>query len=224
MQKVHWAGQPRERVERDERIEQERHVVAFDLKIALVDLRSKGQSIQFFSVQLAARGVVHDLAVFAIAGSENLIEGLAVCIFGDGVVEFAADDEIDVQTAVQCLFGLDVPVRTNKCHSQRWVGFLDFAEQLDITVKTDGRSEEDQELVVFANLNGLVPVNFMRRGIEQAAAGDHSSRIAEPDGIPVRFNLARRGPPRTGPTVEILEARGIQEQRLHSIWHYSPSA
>ena len=42
-----------------------------------------------------------NLAVFAVAGAENLIERLAMRVIRYGVVEFATHDEIDILATVQ---------------------------------------------------------------------------------------------------------------------------
>ena len=71
-------------------MQEERHVVAFDLQIALVDIGGKRQRIQLFGVQLRPRSVVNHLAVLAVAGAQNLLERLAVRVLRHGVIEFPA--------------------------------------------------------------------------------------------------------------------------------------
>ncbi len=196
-------------VERDERIKQERHVVAFDLEVALVDIGSKRQGIEFRGVQLRLGRVVNDLSIFAVAGAENILQRLAVGVVGDGVIEFAAHDEVNVFAGVQGLIRLDVAVRTDKGNFQGRVSFLDFAQELDVAVEANSRGEQNQEFIVLANVDGLLPIDFVRGSVQQTAAGDHPGGIREPYGVPVGLNLARRGPPRTSPAVEILETRRV---------------
>src|SRR5207245_809602 len=83
-------------VEGNKRVQKEGDVVALDLQVALVDITGKGESIEFFGVKLRTRGVVNDLAVFAVADAEDVGEGLAVGVFDDGMVELAASDKVDV--------------------------------------------------------------------------------------------------------------------------------
>ena len=64
------------------------------------------------------------------------------------------------------------------------------------------------------HLDRLLDGDLVGRGVHDFAVGQHPGGIAEPDGIPVGFNLAGRGPARTGAPIETLERRGIQEQRL----------
>src|SRR2546429_6825149 len=59
-------------VKRHVGVQQERHVVAFDFQVALVNVRGERQRVQPFRVQLRTFGVVHDLSVFAVADTENL--------------------------------------------------------------------------------------------------------------------------------------------------------
>src|SRR5438132_1487019 len=75
------------------------------------------------------------------------------------------------------------------------VGFFDLADEPDVALEANRGSEENQKLIVLANLNGLLPIDFVGRSIEQPAAGNHPGRIRQPNWIPIRLNLTRRGPP-----------------------------
>jgi len=68
-----------------------------------------------------------------------------------------------------------------------------------------------------------LPVHLVWRSIQQPASGNHPRRVGQPHGIPIRLNLARRGPARASSAVEILKARRIHQQRFHYIRHSSPS-
>ncbi len=109
-------------------MQQERHVVALDLQIALVNVRRKGQRIQLFGMQLWPHRVVNDLSVFAVAGAGNLFQGLTVGIFGNRVIEFAADNEVDVFTRHQRFVRANVSVRANECNLHPRVCFFDLAD------------------------------------------------------------------------------------------------
>ena len=52
-------------VERNERMQKKRNVVILDLQVALVDVGGERERVEFFGVELRARGVVNDLAVLA---------------------------------------------------------------------------------------------------------------------------------------------------------------
>ncbi len=197
------------RIERDERMKQERDVVIFDFQIALVDVSRERERIEFFGVKLRALDVVDDFAVFAIADAEDLIERFAVREFGDGVIELTARDEVDVFAGGQRCVGLDVAVRADESDLHARIGFFNFAEKLDVGIEADRRGEEDEEFVVFADFDGLAPVDFGGRGVNEAAAGNHAGGIGEPNGIPVGLDFASRGPARACAAVEIFEARRI---------------
>ena len=80
-------------VERNERIQQERDVVAGDVQIALVDLRHPGQLVQIFDH--AAFRIVDDAAVLAEADAGQFFERLALGEIGNLIIELAAHHEID---------------------------------------------------------------------------------------------------------------------------------
>ena len=63
-------------------MQQERNVVLRDIQVALVDVGDPGQRVEI--LDLRAVGIVHDLAVLAVADAENLFERLAVGEFDDG--------------------------------------------------------------------------------------------------------------------------------------------
>src|SRR5690242_3872253 len=175
-------------------------------------------------MQLRPLRVVNNLAVFAITYAKNLAHRLPVRILHHRMVELATGHTIDVITSFLPLIWLDVPMRANKSNLHPRIHFFNLANQFDVALKTNRRGKQNQELIVFADFHRLLPVHFVRRSVEQPAPGDHPGRIGQPNRIPIRFNLSRRGPPRTGPAVEILETRRVQQQSLHRFRHSSPSA
>src|SRR5208337_4002193 len=86
-------------------------------------------------------------------------------------IKFAAHHEINVFTGIQSFVGLDMAMRSDKGHLERRIAFLDLAQKLDIACEPDRGSEQDEELVILADLDGLSPVNAMWRSIHQPAAG-----------------------------------------------------
>src|ERR1700752_2871496 len=109
---------------------------------------------------------------------------------------------------------LDVAVRTDKPDLHRWVRFLDLPEQLQIAVESHRGREQNQEFVVLANLNGLLPIDFVGRSIQEAAARDQARGIGQPYRIPIGFDLACGWPTRTRAAVKVFKTRRIQEQCL----------
>ena len=55
------------RIERNEWVQQERHIVFFDFHVFLVDVRGKGKFVQLGSLHQWPRGVVHNFAVLHVA-------------------------------------------------------------------------------------------------------------------------------------------------------------
>src|SRR4029077_1948428 len=125
-----------------------------------------------------------------------------------------ACDKVDVLAGVQGLIRLDVAVGTDEGDLKTWMRFLDLADEFYVAIETNRRGEKDQKFVLFADFDGLLPVNLVRRGVQQTAARDHTGGIREPHGIPVGIEFAGRGPTRARAAVEILETRRIQQQRL----------
>src|SRR5438552_365255 len=73
-----------------------------------------------------------------------------------------ARHKIDVRAGIQRLIGLDVSVRADESNLHARVGFLDFADELDVALKTNRGREKDQKFVVLADLDGLLPIDFVR--------------------------------------------------------------
>ena len=77
-------------------MQEKRNVVAFDGEIALINVGGKRQRIELLGLQHGTRRIVHGLAVFQIADVGDFRNGLAIGILDDGMIELAADHEIDV--------------------------------------------------------------------------------------------------------------------------------
>jgi hypothetical protein len=93
-------------VERDKRMQQERHVVLGDVEVAGVDLGRPGHLVELLRRDLRTVGIVLDDAVLVlVADAEDLVQRLAVGKLHDGEVELAAADEVDRRALVQRLVG-----------------------------------------------------------------------------------------------------------------------
>src|SRR5258708_23560107 len=99
---------------------------------SLVNVRGERQCVQLFRMELRTLGVVHDLAVLAIADAQNPAQRLPVRIFNYRMIELPARYKIDVLAGIQRLIGLDVPVRPDESNFHARVGFLDFPDELDV--------------------------------------------------------------------------------------------
>src|SRR5216684_4289082 len=150
------------RIERHERMQQKWHVIVLDLQVALVNVRGKRQRVQLFRVQLRPLRAVYDLAVLAIADTQNLAQRFAVRVFDHRMVELPARHEIDVLAGTQRLVGPDVSVRTNEGNLEAWIRFLDLADQLDVARKPYRRRKQHQEFIVLADLHRLLPIDLGR--------------------------------------------------------------
>src|SRR5262249_34163517 len=153
------------------------------------------QGVQILN--LRSVGVVHYTAVLAIRQPENLVQRLAVSVLGDGVVELLPADDVDDAVLLQRFFWQDADVRAYERNLDVRIGVLDRFGEADVAGESGRTGEQDQQLVVFAGLDGLFRRHMVGRGVQQACAGQHPRGISEPDGIPVRFDFARGRPARS---------------------------
>src|SRR5438046_5368116 len=95
-------------------------------------------------MELRTFGVVHDLSVFAVADALNFAQRLSMRVIHDRVIELPARHKVDVLAGVQCLLGLDMSMWPDEGNLQARVGFLDFADELDVALQSEheDRSEE----------------------------------------------------------------------------------
>ena len=199
-------------VEGDERVQQERNVVARDVQIALVDLGHPGQRVQIFDGRPFR--VVDHAAVLAEAHAGQLLERLALGVIGDLVIELAPHHEIDGLVRQQRLFRLDGHRRPHEGHLQLRVDVLHHLGHLHVHVKAGSGGVQHQKLELLGHLHGLLDGDLVRRRVHHFAVGQHARGIAEPHRIPVGFDFARGRPARTGAAVEAFERRRIQKSVL----------
>src|SRR5579863_3424512 len=135
-------------------MEQEGNVVARNVKIALVGFCGPGHRVQI--LDLRTIGIMNDLSIFLVADAEDLVEGLSLRELHDGVVKLAAADEVERGALIEGAVRVGGDWRPDKAYANgRIRGFDGFGEAL-VAFPSDGRSEQDQELVVLANLDGFV--------------------------------------------------------------------
>jgi hypothetical protein len=81
-------------VERDVRVQQERHVVPRHVHIALVDLGRPGHRVQVFDLRAIRIVLDHAVRIF-VADAEDFMERFAVGKLDYGVVELATADKVE---------------------------------------------------------------------------------------------------------------------------------
>ena len=197
-------------VERDVRMQQEGHVVACHVHVALVDLGRPRHCVQVFN--LRAVWVVEDLAVLLVADAEDFIQRLALGKLNYGIVELAATDKVEHRALVQSAIRVGGHRRADERNADGRIGFLDRFSQPLVAFPAYRGGKQHKEFVVLADVDGFFRGNVMRRCIEHARTLKETGGVRKPDRVPVGFNLARCGPARTRATVEILERRRVQEE------------
>ena len=107
-------------VKRDVRVQQEGHVVARHVHVALVDLGGPRHRVQVFDLRTV--GIVDDLAVLLVADSEDLVQRLALGKLDHGIVELAAADEVEHGALVERLVrgSWSPAVRQKQSESTGW--------------------------------------------------------------------------------------------------------
>ena len=153
------------RIERHIRVEQEGNCVAAYVQVAPVNVGDVGQRIQVLNLRTV--GIVHDLTVLEVRDSENVFQRLALRIFDHGVVEFLAADKIHGRGRAQRLLRQHADMRPDERNLDVRVGVLDRLRQQDVPRESGRAGEQDQELVVLADADGLFRGNVVRRSIQQ---------------------------------------------------------
>ncbi len=155
---------------------------------------------------------MHDLATgIAIRNTRNLRERLAVGVLNNGVVELAAANEINVAAFLKRTLRQRCHMRANEGNLEVRIGLFHLGGQTDIARESRGAGEQQQDLILLGELNRLLGGDVVRWSVQQARTFQHSSRIGEPDRVPVGLNLSGSGPARTGSSIKVFERRRIQE-------------
>src|SRR5262252_2369714 len=104
-------------------MKQERDIVPPDIEIAAVDVGDVRQRVQV--LDLRAIRVVHHSTIVPIRDTEDLIQGLALCVVDDRVVELLPADYIDNLMVHERLLGLDANVWANEGNLDVGIAVLD---------------------------------------------------------------------------------------------------
>src|ERR1700736_3421114 len=131
-------------VERDERLQQERDVVARDVEIALVNFSDVGQRVKILN--LRSVGSVLDLSVLQEGNPGNLLERLALGVIHHLIVKLFAANEIDLRTIAQRLLRQHAHVRSHKSNLDLRIRPLDRPRQKKVSGESRRGSKQHQEL------------------------------------------------------------------------------
>ena len=134
-------------------VQQERHVVASNIEIPLIDICDMRQCIEILDLR-TVRGV-HNRTVLAIGNAHNLVQRLALGKLHHLVIKFLARDEIDGRTIFQRSLRQHAYVRANESDFYARVGILDGLRQPDVSRETGCAGEQHQELIIFRDVNSL---------------------------------------------------------------------
>ena len=198
-------------VQRDEWIEQEWHIVATRIDVALIHIYHVRQCIEIGHCR--AVGVVQYLAIRpTIRNAEYLIQRLTIGILNYGVIELPAHDEIKRRAFLEGHLRQGGYVRSHESDLQPRVGRFHGSRQLDVTLKAGRAGKQNQEFVIPSNLDSLLRRHLVRRSVEQTGAFQHACRVSQPDRVPIGLDLARGRPARAGAAVIILKRRRVQQQ------------
>src|ERR1700675_4083466 len=140
-------------------MQQEGHVVARDVQIALVNVGYVGQGIEILNLRPV--GSMHALTMFQIRNAQNFLERLALCILHDRVVEFLASHEIDGWAVAQRLLWQYGYVRPNEANLYARIGVLDRSCQPDVSGETRSTVKQHQECVLLGDLNRFLTGNVV---------------------------------------------------------------
>ena len=200
------------RVERDIGVFEERHVVPLDVQVPPVDSRDPRQCVEV--VDLRNVGIVDDLARRAPeTDAPEFAKGLAIREVHDLVIEFLANHEVNRVAGKQALVRPRPDMRSYEADLDTGIGLLHGLRQRAIVHEARGRREQHDELEVARHRGDLRGRDLVRWRVDDLAVFEHASRVAQPDGIPVRFDLARGGPAGTRSAIEVLVRRRVEEER-----------
>src|SRR6202050_2548851 len=123
------------------------------------------------------------------------------------MIEYTADDEINVRARQQAFGRCDLNLGTDEANLEAWLLVFHCAGHAQIAKETYGGSEQNHEFVVLCDAANFFRCNVVRRPVQQTAPFEHSCRLSQPNWIPVRLNFACGGPTRARAAIELFKAR-----------------
>ena len=186
------------------------HVVPRHIQIAFIDVGHVRQRVKVFDLRTI--GIVHHASVLTVGNAEDLFERLALRELYDRVVELLATNEVDGLAFVQRFVWSGGHRRSNEGDLQFGIRRFHGECQLLISLPARSAGEQHQKFVLFADVDGFIRGDVMRRRVQQTRALQHPRRISEPNRVPVRFNFSSSRPARTSAAVKVLERGRVQEQ------------
>ena len=130
-------------------------------------------------------------------------------VFHNSVIEFAANDEINVLARQQTFRRLDLHLGPDEADLDSRLLVFHRASHAQVAEETHRGGKQNDELVVLRYAHNFLGRYVMRRPVQQAAPGKHTRGVGQPNRIPIGFNLTCGGPARTRSAVEFLEAGRI---------------
>src|SRR6266850_471466 len=127
------------------------------------------------------------------------------------MIELAPHYKVECLRSFERFFRLDSSRRPNEPDLHFRVDVLHHFRDFDVHMETRTGCKELQQFEIAGHGDGLVDTDLVGWGVYDLAVFEHSGRIAKPHGVPIRFNLARRGPSGAGAAVKAFKRRWIQK-------------
>ena len=162
---------------------QKRNVITRHIQITRINFSHVRQSVEI--LDLWAIRIVQDLAILPIRGAKNLVQRFALGKLYDRIVELAPAYKIDRRAFIQRLLRRRSHRRPNKRYLDARISRFNRLCQPLITLPPGRAGKEHEKFIVLADPDGFVCRDVMRRGVQQPRAFQHSSRICQPDRIPI---------------------------------------
>src|SRR5262249_47369554 len=165
-----------------------------------------------------------DSAVLAETHTGKLFKRGSLGVIDDLIIEFPPDHEIDRGVVPERVLRIHGDRRTHNGDFQLGVSIFHHLRHLDVDVKAWRRGKQHQQLELAGHLYGLFDGNLVRWRVHHLAVRKKPCRIAEPHRVPVRFDLARSRPARTGTSIKTFKGWRIQKQCSHSLSPEQPQS
>ena len=150
------------------------------------------------------------------------MQRLALRELDHGVVKLAAHHKVNVLAGGEAFGRVDLNGRSHESDLQIGLGLFHHARQAKVARKPHGRSKQNHEVITACDPRRLFRRDLVRRRVQEATAGQHAGWVSQPDRVPIRLDLSRCRPARTGPPVKLLKAGRVEQKRLHEVGHIPP--